>query len=168
MEFLFTCTYSNDVPDEIPVLGADVDQEGPAQRCRGGLLPEADDERVLRCQEAAAAADVRRRRRRERGVVHPAQLVRAPRADGPVGARRAVALGVAAAGADAAVLAQRLAGRGVREAGAGGLHGGLRPLVARRRRVLPQRPGHRLVQGQERHGHESCIRRVITVACHWP
>jgi hypothetical protein len=51
-----------------------------------------------------------------------------------------VARRVAAAGADAAVLAQRLAGRGVREAGAGGLRGGLRPLAARRRRVLPPLP----------------------------
>jgi hypothetical protein len=142
------------------VLGAGVDQEGPAERRRGGLLPEADEQRVLRVQEAAAAADVRGRRRRGRGMVRPAQPVRAPRADGPVGARRAVALRVAAAGAVAAVLAQRLAGRGVREAGAGGLRGGLRPLAARRRRVLPQRPGHRLVQGQERDGHESRVRRV--------
>uniref|UniRef100_M8CR38 Methyltransferase n=1 Tax=Aegilops tauschii TaxID=37682 RepID=M8CR38_AEGTA len=49
----------------------------------------------------------------------------------------------------------------VREGGAGGLRGGLPALEARHGQVVPQRAGRRLVQGEERHGHESRLRR------HW-
>lgn len=91
---------------------------------------------------------------------HNVAGVHALDAYGPIGAGVAVAGAVAGEDGEDALLAEQQPGRGVRQAGAGGLRGGPGALAEGGPELVPHRHGHRLEDGEERHGHESRLRRV--------